>query len=277
MSTISNAMPADDAILALLRQCEQSGRVEASARYVVATCGPFQAQIDLTTNSPWMSIAIPIAPLGDEWSIAGAVEEVRRTFHAHQRTTRFEFSETLWPALPDALERAGLRLEARQPMMACAPADLRPFAGPHVAVRLLTPADADETLGAFQMIRFEEKLEGDPPYAPRRAIDRLRSELEAGYERFALATLDGRAAGTGVCGLQDGVGEVVGIVTLPAMRRKGVAATVTTFLVQDFFARGGRIAWLSAEDAGAQALYARVGFRLISDWLNFTEAVDSAE
>jgi len=67
------------------------------------------------------------------------------------------------------------------------------------------------------------------------------------------------------------VAEVAGVGTRPALRRRGVAASLTCFLTEQLFAVGGTLAWLSAGDAAAQAVYERVGFAVVDTRLNYIE------
>jgi ribosomal protein S18 acetylase RimI-like enzyme len=57
--------------------------------------------------------------------------------------------------------------------------------------------------------------------------------------------------------------EVVGVATLPAMRRRGLAAAVTSTLVEHAFEHGVDLVLLSAESPAVAAVYERVGFRRI--------------
>jgi hypothetical protein len=50
-----------------------------------------------------------------------------------------------------------------------------------------------------------------------------------------------------------------------------VAASLTSFLTEQLFAAGGTLAWLSAGDAAAQAVYERVGFAVVDMRLNYIE------
>jgi ribosomal protein S18 acetylase RimI-like enzyme len=68
-----------------------------------------------------------------------------------------------------------------------------------------------------------------------------------------------------------GICELVGVATLPALRRRGVAATLCSFLIEDHFEEGGDVVWLSAGDAVAQATYERIGFRLVDSRLNYID------
>jgi ribosomal protein S18 acetylase RimI-like enzyme len=57
--------------------------------------------------------------------------------------------------------------------------------------------------------------------------------------------------------------EIVGVATLPAMRRQGLAAAVTTCLAEHAFASGVDLILLSAESDAVAAVYERVGFHRI--------------
>ncbi|MEV8374695.1 GNAT family N-acetyltransferase [Kribbella sp. NPDC056861] len=57
--------------------------------------------------------------------------------------------------------------------------------------------------------------------------------------------------------------EVVGVATLPAMRRQGLGAAVTSRLVEHAFGHGVELILLSAADDAVAAVYERVGFRRI--------------
>ncbi|NEA34230.1 GNAT family N-acetyltransferase [Streptomyces sp. SID13031] len=57
--------------------------------------------------------------------------------------------------------------------------------------------------------------------------------------------------------------EIVGVATLPAMRRQGLAAAITTRLVEHALANGVDLVLLSAESDAVAAVYERVGFHRI--------------
>ena len=57
--------------------------------------------------------------------------------------------------------------------------------------------------------------------------------------------------------------EIVGVATLPSMRRQGLGAAVTSCLVEHAFANGVDLVLLSAEGDAVAAVYERVGFRRI--------------
>jgi ribosomal protein S18 acetylase RimI-like enzyme len=258
----------DDTALALARRLEQSVSLgpQPPDREVV-NVGPFRAFFAPHTDEPQLDYVMPVTPLGSAGDVAAAAADLRRLFAERKRVLRFEFFQALWPALPALLEQAGLHLEAAEPLMFCAPADLVPVSAPGVTVRLLEARTPDAELAIYLSIRDEDP---DPPAAEE--LTWLRGALQAGRGSFALARLDGVPAGTGRClPLGGGLGEITAIVTLEPLRRRGVAATLTSYLVRHHFDAGGTLAWLNAADARAQVVYHRIGFRDLDTLLNYTD------
>ena len=103
-------------------------------------CGTFRAWFTSYTDNPQLNYAMPVA-LTDPAALGADVDALRALFAARARKVRVEFVEELWPALADALQRAGLHLQAREPLMACMKSEFAPVAAPGVSVRLLS---ADE-------------------------------------------------------------------------------------------------------------------------------------
>ena len=71
-------------------------------------------------------------------------------------------------------------------------------------------------------------------------------------------------AATGMHQPVDGVTEVVGVATLPAVRRQGLGGAVTGALVEDALARGVSTVFLSAGSDEIARVYARLGFRRVA-------------
>jgi predicted GNAT family acetyltransferase len=78
---------------------------------------------------------------------------------------------------------------------------------------------------------------------------------------MAAAVVEGVPVGVGSHQPVGTVSEVVGVATLPAFRRRGIAAALTSLLVEDALGRGVRTLFLSAGDAAVARIYERVGFR----------------
>jgi predicted GNAT family acetyltransferase len=201
---------------------------------------------------------------------AAALDDLRRAFAQHQRRPRFEFNTLPWPALPSLLESAGFQLQERHPLMVCTPDTFRRFAAPGVTVRFLGSDEPTATLAATMALQSESfGVPAELP--PDDEVERLRNQLRAGPLCYALATLYDVPAGAGSTAPIAGVAEVAGVATIPALRRRGVAASLTSFLTEQLFAAGGTLAWLSAGDAAAQAVYQRVGFAVVDTRLNYIE------
>jgi ribosomal protein S18 acetylase RimI-like enzyme len=247
-------------MLDLLRRLETGAHQAAAHGREAVPVGPFTALFDRTSDFIWLSQAVPSAPLPDRAATLAALADLRRLFAARGRTLRFELIEALWPALPALLEEAGLQFQGRQPLMCCAPADLRPTHAPGVQVQPLAATADPEARVAYHRIA-RACFDMDPGTTLEQDAAHLREQLRTGQLRCALALLDGEPVGVGAIVPAGPVCELAGIGTLPAHRRRGVAATVSSALLADHFARGGTLAWLSVEEDAAAAVYARVGFR----------------
>lgn len=263
----------DEPTIERLRRISQSVHQVAAQGREAITVGPFQALLEPFTDMIWLNYAVPIAPLGSAREVAEALAELRRVFAERQRTIRFEFIEALWPALPGALEEAGLQLQARQPLMLCTPGDFQPFNAPDVQVQRLTDTENLEILTNYLSIQSESFNFGETNEPPStEMIEQLREHLQRGSWRCAMATVEGMPAGGGCTMPLERLCELAGVGTLPSMRRRGVAATLCSFLVQDHFDSGGDLVWLSAGDAVSQALYQKIGFSVVNTQLNYIDA-----
>lgn len=256
-----------DSTIALSRRCEESARRQAALSREVARHGPFEALIDPYDDMIWLNYAVPVAP-PDEPGAAAALAALADHFAARSRRLRFEFHAAPWPGLPATLEAAGLSLQARHPLMVCAPGDLRPLSAPGVTAQRLSADAPDEELDAFVRIQAAGFGESVGVISPERRW-RMRGSIATAEAIYGLARLDGAPAGAAVIAPSDGVGELAGVATSPEARRRGVAATLCSALTAGFLAEGGALAWLSAGDAAAQSVYAKIGFRLIDERLNY--------
>jgi ribosomal protein S18 acetylase RimI-like enzyme len=92
----------------------------------------------------------------------------------------------------------------------------------------------------------------------------LAPQLNAPRFETALAYLDGEPVGTGYSVRSDGPAGpclyVAGVGVLPAARRRGIGAALTSWLIARGFARGATLAHLHPDDDAAARLYARLGF-----------------
>jgi predicted GNAT family acetyltransferase len=269
-------------VLQQLRQIEQSVSLGAigGPNVDVHSSGAFRAFLSPHSSDPELNYAMPIETPASGPTTATELEALRQFFAARQRRLRLEFVEELWPNLTQAVSLAGLRLVNREPLMTCTPETFQPVSAPSVQIHLLTPADEDDALRAYLIIRNElpqASLEMVDEAAERADVERLRADVgratENGNGWFALAQWDGTPAGTGRCARsREGLGELTAIVTRADLRRRGIAATTTSVLVSAYFGAGGALAWLTAANPEAASVYQRIGFRVLGHLANY-EAV----
>ncbi len=175
------------------------------------------------------------------------------------------------PSAEAAARAAGLAVE-RYPLLVLG-RPLAPAPVPGITVRLL---DADDhELPATQaavMVGFGHPgteagpagvRERDHEQAARdpRADAFMAHQIRAGHAVMAVAEdADGPVCG-GTALPRGDVCELVGIATLPAARRRGIAALVVAALVDAVAALGVRTTFMGAADADVARVYGRVGFR----------------
>jgi ribosomal protein S18 acetylase RimI-like enzyme len=264
-------MPApDEAALDFLRQLEQSVSLAPATDAEAVVNGPFRAFFSPFTAEPQLNYAMPIALPEAPDGFVEALAALRQVFASRQRRLRLEFTEELWPSLAQAARQAGLDLVEREPLMICRPVEFQPAPPSGVSVALLTAQASDETLTGFARLRAEVFDDAPPPGVE--SLLRLRQAVQADHDWYALATLDGRFVGSGRCDASgNGWGEITAIVTHPDFRQRGVAAAVTSLLVRQMIDSGSTLAWLSAANPTAQRVYARLGFRIVGNLLNYEE------
>jgi ribosomal protein S18 acetylase RimI-like enzyme len=91
----------------------------------------------------------------------------------------------------------------------------------------------------------------------------LLHRAQAGYSVTAGAATENGLVASGVHQPVGKASEIVGVATLPAMRRQGFGAAVTSCLAEHAFAMGVTLLLLSAESDAVAAVYERIGFRRI--------------
>jgi len=232
---------------------------------------PFVAYFHPQYAETWFNFAVPAGRIVPEADLGASLSKLRAAFMLRGRPLRIEFVGELWPDLPNALERSGMKRDSVQTILVCRPGELRPRRRPGIDVRLLNADDEDAVLE--QWLRVQHESFGTPAGFGGTAADEIayaRSKLRTDVWRGAVAIENGAFVGTGTTLLANGAGELAAIGTLPAHRRRGVASALTTFLVEDFYARGGELAWLGAGDAAARQAYEGIGFQVIGTQVVFS-------
>ena len=186
-----------------------------------------------------------------------------------------EWVAEMTPRVRPAAEAAGLHVR-EHPLLVLDPSEHRhlpPLAG--VVIRLVAPEDDLATLGAVAGVAFAWPGTSVGPAAtvevaaaaagrPPEAVAFERARLRAGWTIMAAAYVDDQPVAVGSHQPVGGVSEIVGVATLPAFRRRGIAAVLTDVLVEDAGRRGVQTVFLSAGDAAVARVYERVGFRRLA-------------
>ncbi|GAA3241801.1 GNAT family N-acetyltransferase [Streptomyces lavendulae] len=203
-------------------------------------------------------------------------EDVRKVLERQRELgvpEAFEWVAETSPSLRTAVEAAGLHVHAHPLMVLDAGAQPLP---PHPDVRLLGAGDPllraavtvpalafaapGTALGEAGTAELAAALE-DPGTEARRA--RVSGMLADGRTGMAAAVRDGVVLCSGQYNPVGEVAEVVGVGTLPAARRQGLALAVTAALVAHALERGARTVFLSAGDEDVARIYGRAGFRRV--------------
>ncbi|MBM7845808.1 GNAT family N-acetyltransferase [Herpetosiphon giganteus] len=250
-------------MIELLQSIEASVQQVASEVCTPIQMPPFVALIHPDDPAPWFNYAMPVASLA---TAAANLPALRQVFEQHQRQLRFEWTRELWPELEPLLQAAGIKVDYINPQMICPPEQFKPYHNPDIELRWLTTAD---DLALYrQVTRFGF---GDYAAIGQADVDSLHTALDDGW-CYAMALIEGELAAVGgYKPTSSGVVELVAIATLPVWRRRGAAASLTSFLVADHYAKAGKLAFLFAADAIAQATYAKIGFQQIATHLAATE------
>lgn len=192
------------------------------------------------------------------------VEQVRARQRALGRPEAFEWVAETTPALSAMLQAAGLKVE-EHPLMVLVGAPIQTRV--EAEVRLANDADDPARSSAVAQVAF------DAPGTARGAAgvaEATARALQLGRRPrnpravVALALVDGHAVGVASHQPLAGTTEIVGVGVLPAFRRRGLGAALTSSLAQHALARGVTTVFLSAGDASIARVYARVGFQHVA-------------
>lgn len=206
------------------------------------------------------------------------VEKVRARQRELGIPESFEWVAETTPTLRAAVEESGLVVR-EHPLMVLDPSTpAAPVEALSGAVSVRIVGEDDPLLPsalAVPHLAFAEPgthvgLAGTPQLAQAvharvadGSVERAIVRIRAGLTVVAAAVEDGAALSAGQHQPLAGVSEIVGVGTLPAARRRGLAAAVTAALVADARSRGAETVFLSAGDEDVARVYTRLGFREI--------------
>ena len=235
----------------------------------VETIGPFTLFVN--EGAGWPYYARP--SLGATLFNSEDVARVRDRQRPLGVPEAFEWVAETSPGVRAAAVAAGL-VVVDHPLMNLPSAAARrvpPPAG--FELRLVTPDDDLARCNAVARIAF-----GEPGTAVGTAgeaelsraasgeqtdLSITRERLGSGRTVTAVVLHKGTPVAVGSHQPVGAVSEVVGVGTLPAFRRRGLAAALTSLLVEDAHRRGATTVFLSAGDALVARIYEQVGFQLL--------------
>jgi GNAT superfamily N-acetyltransferase len=247
---------------------QRSLREALRARPDTETVGPFLAAFDPDSDSPFRNYAVPdddARPTRDE------VEHLRRAFLGRERLPRLEFLPAAAPAVLPALLSAGFVADARLPIMTCTESELR--ATPPGACHEVAIVAERETLREAAAV---QNAAYDAPQPGEADIARLQRTIADGGSVAIARNGDGDAIGSGlVSAPADGLAELAAVGVLPAWRRRGVAAALTSALAGAAFDGATETLMLMAYEA-EMSIYARAGFSVATK-IAFVSALTSCD
>ncbi|MBE2317125.1 GNAT family N-acetyltransferase [Solirubrobacter sp. CPCC 204708] len=182
----------------------------------------------------------------------------------------FEWVHETAPTLRDAVDAEVIEV----PLLVLDRAAWRPLEAPEsMGLRLLDADDAAlaAALGVEQVgFAAAGTAPGPQAITERDAaareqdaarLDYLRERFRRGTSVTAVAENESGPVAVGTLRPVDAVAEIVGVATLPAVRRQGLGGAVTAFLVEHALDRGIETVFLSAADDDVARVYERLGFR----------------
>ncbi len=240
----------------------------------------FRVHLWTVADAFYRNGAVPVARPPD-WG--PAIAAMAAAFGGGWRRPALEYLEERWPDLGRALAAAGFVREARLTVMASddgGPAthvagEAAPSSG---SFRLMAPATPEPALRAYLQslhVAFAQDQAagvGDADVASlARALAEGRCRIGIIADEAGRAVAGANLIGIGhVPGVSGPVAELSGVWTAAPARGRGFARTVSSALSARFFADGGGLVWLAAENARVTGLYARLGFREVGHQLRYS-------
>jgi ribosomal protein S18 acetylase RimI-like enzyme len=252
--------------LTLLRRIDAYLDAVPRAACRVETIGPFTVFINDTPG--WRYYARPTPGV-----LEVTADDVRRV-RARQREAgtpeAFEWVRELVPTAGPVARETGLEVE-HHPLMHLTADPIVDPGSVDADVRLVTQHDDLARISAVQYVAFADPGTAVGAAGPA-ALDAIAAATDPGVIAFlaariahgltitAAAFVDGQPVAAGAHQPVGDVTEVVGVACLPAYRRRGLGAAVTSLLVRDALCRGNTLVCLSADGRDVERLYGRLGF-----------------
>ena len=193
--------------------------------------------------------------------------EVRALTGAFQQRgllPRLEYASGGAPDLEGILHAEGFATEAHLPILTCVAGEERLIEPSPDFELVLARSDKDHG----DSIMVADEAYGEPARrSDVQMIKRRRRAVQAGgVVVLARHRPSEIPAGSGLFPApREGVTELAAVGTVVAFRKRGVASSVTSRLVQEAFGVGVHMIWLTPEHSEGERIYARVGFSRSED------------
>jgi GNAT superfamily N-acetyltransferase len=248
-----------------LAAAEHALLLHAATYRVRVEAGGLSACLATGQADALLHVAVPSGPEPRDWRTS--VEALLELGRSHGIVPRLEFMAELHPTLPSALERSGFRRLSADPVMTTTVGRLAPPPGLGASTRYrrLDPRDGARLR---DFVEVQADAFGMPRATGYAFLERMHRTLAGGDALAALLQVGGALA-AGACLQRAGDwAELVGVFTVPAMRRRGLARALCATLLADATAAGIAQVWLSAA-GDAERLYRRLGFMPVGTQLNY--------
>jgi ribosomal protein S18 acetylase RimI-like enzyme len=247
-----------------LRRLADSLREAAAATRDAVVVDGFALYLSPDSAHPYMSLAVPEDAEREDWGTALAA--LPTAFAAYGRRPRIEAFAELHPALLRAADAAGWRRAMTAPVLTLSPGALASAPPAVAAFGWLVPDDGGRLEAALRGSHLAYGgAEGD--HAALDWAPQLVRGLRQGTLLAGAVDVDGTPRAGAVVQFGGDAGELAGVWTHPAFRRRGLARQACHALLAGAFARGVPSAWLSAAE-GALGLYKRLGFVRVGTQVN---------
>lgn len=241
-------------------------RTAASRDRLTQRIGCFLATVDTNNPLSYFNYAIP-----DDYSLptAADVEALAAFYRQHARVPRLEYLTALVPELEVVLLVQSFVVERKIPLMVFDQSLPRTLALP-AGIELLAPTSDEDLIG---MSGAQKEAFGDESHPDASVVEPMRRFLAlGGIAVIARDETSGQVVGTGVCDVPfDHTTELAGVGVRRAYRKRGIAAALSAWLVESALAAGTTHIFLTAADDAVARIYARAGFRTISETVHISQ------
>ena len=224
----------------------------------IVPISPFTLHFPKSETPVSDSYALPTEPITGD--ITEAVAEVTAVFRERGVTPRIQYLDAFCPTLTAVIEQAGYQQEKSSMMLMCTPETYRPAPTmPGLNTLILSEnSSLDDLVSGIET----HVLGFDPEERVLRDTDAEMFRQTLITSRAFILRMEDEPVTTGMfTAVHNGVTEIMGISTLPAYRRRGFAAYLTSYMAQIAFARQVDLVFLITPDDETTAVYQRVGFQ----------------